>query len=211
MKPSSARSGACARAGRRARSLSASRSVDHRPSGRGRGLVAAGAGTGFAIWLRIGQPVQAPASESRRPARVSERRSACRTARSVMWGSRAPFDIPRPSAPSRAKWLSRARRTSTLCTMSSGHSSCRPGRWWRRIWARSSPSVTTRKTLVREWSFGEGRVAIGASAGAAEQVVAAGQMGRLARNGVPSVEAADTGQYFAWTDGRLVLEERAAA
>jgi ferric-dicitrate binding protein FerR (iron transport regulator) len=53
----------------------------------------------------------------------------------------------------------------------------------------------------------EGHVAIRSRGGSAEEVVAPGQLGRLGVGGEPVVETADTGQYFAWTVGRLVLDQ----
>jgi transmembrane sensor len=67
---------------------------------------------------------------------------------------------------------------------------------------RQYPEDSGARVVVRE-----GQVAIRqASAGPSEQVVAAGQLGRLERGGQPSVEPADIGRYFAWTEGRLVLD-----
>jgi transmembrane sensor len=54
----------------------------------------------------------------------------------------------------------------------------------------------------------KGRVAIRAAAkatGVSEQVVSAGQLGRLGSSGEPTVEQADTAAWFAWTEGRLVF------
>jgi ferric-dicitrate binding protein FerR (iron transport regulator) len=69
---------------------------------------------------------------------------------------------------------------------------------------RLYPEDTEARVVVRE-----GRVSIRAAASdALEGVVGAGQVGRLrAGGGAPSVEPADTGQYFAWTVGRLVLDQ----
>jgi transmembrane sensor len=68
---------------------------------------------------------------------------------------------------------------------------------------RLYPEDTGARVVVRE-----GRVSIRAAAsGAPEGVVGAGQLGRLREGGAPSIEPADTGQYFAWTDGRLVLDQ----
>jgi ferric-dicitrate binding protein FerR (iron transport regulator) len=68
---------------------------------------------------------------------------------------------------------------------------------------RRYPEDPGARVVVRE-----GRVAIRAAAdGALEGVVAAGQRGGLGRGGAPFVEAADTGRYFAWTHGRLVLDK----
>ncbi len=54
----------------------------------------------------------------------------------------------------------------------------------------------------------EGRVAIRAQAdGAPELVVSAGQLGRLQGGGSLSIEAAAIGEYFAWIEGRLVLDK----
>jgi transmembrane sensor len=52
-----------------------------------------------------------------------------------------------------------------------------------------------------------GRVAIRAAGGSApERVVAPGQLGRLGAGRETTVEAVDTAAYFAWTEGRLVLD-----
>lgn len=69
---------------------------------------------------------------------------------------------------------------------------------------RAYPEDAEARVVVRE-----GQVAIRA-AGAAngpERVVAPGQLGRLGRADELSLEPADTIAYFAWTEGRLVLED----
>ncbi|MFL5496407.1 MAG: FecR domain-containing protein [Gemmatimonadales bacterium] len=68
---------------------------------------------------------------------------------------------------------------------------------------RAYPEDAGARVVVRE-----GRVAIRAAAsamGAAERVVAPGQLGRLGGHGEPTVELADTAAWFAWTEGRLVF------
>jgi transmembrane sensor len=68
---------------------------------------------------------------------------------------------------------------------------------------RAYPEDAGARVVVRQ-----GRVAIRASAkaaGAAERVVAPGQLGRLGVGGEPVVERADTAAWFAWTEGRLVF------
>ncbi len=55
----------------------------------------------------------------------------------------------------------------------------------------------------------EGKVVLRSAAArtdAAEQVLLPGQLGRLKPDGTPVVERADTAAYFAWTDGRLVID-----
>jgi transmembrane sensor len=68
---------------------------------------------------------------------------------------------------------------------------------------RAYPEDARARVVVRA-----GRVAIRAagSPAAPEQVVAPGQLGRLGAGGQPTVEAADTALYFAWTDGRLAFD-----
>ena len=66
---------------------------------------------------------------------------------------------------------------------------------------RSYPEDAGAQVVVRE-----GRVAIRALDHSVERVVAPGQLGRLRVGERPVVMAADTGQYFAWTVGRLVLD-----
>jgi transmembrane sensor len=68
---------------------------------------------------------------------------------------------------------------------------------------RAYPEDVGARVVVRK-----GRVAIRAAAkatGAAERVVAAGQLGRLGPSGEPTTELADTTAWFAWTEGRLVF------
>jgi transmembrane sensor len=68
---------------------------------------------------------------------------------------------------------------------------------------RAYPEDAGARVVVRK-----GRVAIRAAAkarGAAERVVAPGQLGRLGGDGEPIVEPADTAAWFAWTEGRLVF------
>ncbi len=68
---------------------------------------------------------------------------------------------------------------------------------------RAYPEDAGARVVVRE-----GRVAIRAAATSApERVVAPGQVGRLRAGQEPTVEAADTADYFAWTQGRLVLDQ----
>jgi transmembrane sensor len=54
----------------------------------------------------------------------------------------------------------------------------------------------------------QGKVAIRAAAAEerSERIVGPGQLGRLGDHQVPTVEQADTAGYFAWTEGRLVLD-----
>lgn len=68
---------------------------------------------------------------------------------------------------------------------------------------RAYPEDAGARVVVRE-----GRVAIRAAATAAapERVVAPGQLGRLGSGQKPTVEAADTAVWFAWTEGRLVFD-----
>jgi transmembrane sensor len=67
---------------------------------------------------------------------------------------------------------------------------------------RAYPEDAGARVVVRE-----GRVAIRATpAGSPDQVVAPGQLGRLGRDRRPRVESADTAIWFAWTEGRLVLD-----
>jgi transmembrane sensor len=68
---------------------------------------------------------------------------------------------------------------------------------------RAYPEDAGARVVVRE-----GRVAIHAAAmatGGPVRVVAPGQLGRLSRGGEPTVEQADTAEWFAWTEGRLVF------
>lgn len=68
---------------------------------------------------------------------------------------------------------------------------------------RAYPEDAGARIVVRE-----GRVAIRAAATqtSAERVVAPGQLGRLGAGRKPTVEQADTAAWFAWTEGRLVLD-----
>lgn len=66
---------------------------------------------------------------------------------------------------------------------------------------RSYPEDPGARIVVRQ-----GRVAIRAAAGSVEQVVAPGQLGRLGRDRRPMVEPADTAAWFAWIQGRLMLD-----
>lgn len=66
---------------------------------------------------------------------------------------------------------------------------------------RSYPEDLGARIVVRQ-----GRVAIRAVAGSVEQVVVPGQLGRLGRDRRPMVEPADTAAWFAWTQGRLMLD-----
>jgi transmembrane sensor len=67
---------------------------------------------------------------------------------------------------------------------------------------RAYPEDAGARVVVRE-----GRVAVRAAAdGAPERVVAPGQLGRLGAEREPTVEPADTAIWFAWTEGRLVLD-----
>jgi transmembrane sensor len=68
---------------------------------------------------------------------------------------------------------------------------------------RAYPDDAGARVVVRE-----GRVAIRAAATSApKRVIAPGQLGRLRAGQQPTVEAADTADYFAWTQGRLVLDQ----
>ncbi len=56
----------------------------------------------------------------------------------------------------------------------------------------------------------EGKVALRAAAATgstAGRVIEPGHLGRLVASGEPRIERVDTAAYFAWTDGRLVLED----
>lgn len=67
---------------------------------------------------------------------------------------------------------------------------------------RAYPEDPEARVVVRQ-----GRVAVGAArAPASERVVSPGQVGRVAEGRVIAVERADTSAYFAWIDGRLVLD-----
>ncbi len=66
---------------------------------------------------------------------------------------------------------------------------------------RAYPEEAGARVVVRE-----GKVAIRAVADSIERVVAPGQLGRLGQGRVPTVELADTGAWFAWTEGRLVFD-----
>lgn len=69
---------------------------------------------------------------------------------------------------------------------------------------RAYPEDAAPSVVVRD-----GRVALRlatAPSHAARQVLLAGQLGRLAADGRPTVEQADTSAYFAWTQGWLVFD-----
>jgi transmembrane sensor len=67
---------------------------------------------------------------------------------------------------------------------------------------RAYPEDAGARVVVRA-----GRVAIRAAAdGGRERVVAPGKLGRLGAGREPTVEPADTAVWFAWTEGRLVLD-----
>jgi ferric-dicitrate binding protein FerR (iron transport regulator) len=69
---------------------------------------------------------------------------------------------------------------------------------------RAYPEDPTPSVVVRD-----GRVALrlaAAPSGAPRQVLLAGQLGRLAADGQPTVEQVDTSAYFAWTQGWLVFD-----
>jgi transmembrane sensor len=69
---------------------------------------------------------------------------------------------------------------------------------------RAYPEDAAPSVVVRD-----GRVALrlaAAPAHAARQILLAGQLGRLAADGRPTVEQADTSAYFAWTQGWLVFD-----
>jgi len=66
---------------------------------------------------------------------------------------------------------------------------------------RAYPEDADARVVVRE-----GKVAIRAVSDSIERVVAPGQLGRLGQGRVPTVEPADTGVWFAWTEGRLVFD-----
>jgi transmembrane sensor len=73
-----------------------------------------------------------------------------------------------------------------------------------RFSVRSYPEDASARVAVRE-----GRVAIRSAdkvTGGSERVVAPGQQGWLTPAGQPVIEAADTAVFFAWTEGRLVLD-----
>jgi ferric-dicitrate binding protein FerR (iron transport regulator) len=68
---------------------------------------------------------------------------------------------------------------------------------------RAYPDDPAAQVVVRE-----GRVAVRPMLpGKLDQVVAPGELGRLAKGGVLTVERADTAAAFAWTEGRLVFED----
>ena len=69
---------------------------------------------------------------------------------------------------------------------------------------RSYPEERGARVVVREGKVALHRASSPGAAGG--RVVQAGQLGRLAGDGTPVVETADTSAYFAWTDGRLVLD-----
>jgi len=68
---------------------------------------------------------------------------------------------------------------------------------------RAYPEDSAARVVVREGKVG---IRAAASAQAPQQVVNAGQLGRLGAGREPVVEPADTALYFAWTDGRLVFD-----
>jgi transmembrane sensor len=69
---------------------------------------------------------------------------------------------------------------------------------------RAYPEDARARVVVRS-----GQVALRAAAApsAPERVIAPGQLGRLAPDGSPIVEVADTARLFAWTDGWLVIDD----
>lgn len=67
---------------------------------------------------------------------------------------------------------------------------------------RAYPEDVSARVVVRE-----GRVAIrGASQTVPGRVVAPGQLGRVGVGHEVTIEPADTAEYFAWTEGRLILD-----
>ena len=70
-----------------------------------------------------------------------------------------------------------------------------------RFTVRAYPADGDARVVVRE-----GKVAIRAAGDGPEEVVAPGELGRLADGGLPVVETADTSALFAWTEGRLVFD-----
>ena len=170
-------------------------------------LIAAGAGTGFAVWLRSRQPVHAPAERVAMTGAGERATVRLPDGTSVMLGVASRVRYP-------AAFAQRAREVSVEGEVYFDvvHDDQRPfvvragelvaKDLGTQFTVRLYPEDTAARVVVRQ-----GRVAIRpASAGAAEVVVAAGQLGRLAGNGVPSIEAADISRYFAWTHGRLVLD-----
>ena len=171
-------------------------------------VIAAGAGTAMAVWLQSRQATPAPAvlvattgAGERATLRLPDgtrvmlgvastlryRRGFGEGSRDVSVDGEAYFDVVhdarRPFVVHAGKLV--AKDLGTQFTV------------------RLYPEDAGARVVVRE-----GQVAIRATAaGAPERVVGAGQLGRLGVGGAPSIEAADIRQYFAWTEGRLVLDE----
>lgn len=170
-------------------------------------VIAVGAGSVFAVWLRSRQSAHAPAE--RVAATGAGERATFRLSdgTTVMLGVASTVRYPAAFAPT-----TRDVTVEGEAYFDVVHDATRPflvrvgplvaKDLGTEFTVRLYPEDSGARVVVRE-----GRVAIRqASAGAPEQVVSAGQVGRLERGGTPSVERADIGRYFAWTEGRLVLD-----
>jgi transmembrane sensor len=171
-------------------------------------VITAGAGTAMAVWLRSRQAAPAP------PARVAATGAGERATfrlsdgTSVMLGVASTLRYP-------ANFGDGSREVSVEgeAYFDVFHDARRPfvvhaGQLVAKdlgtqFTVRLYPEDAGARVVVRE-----GRVAIRVrGGGSAERVVAPGQLGRLRVGREPVVEPADTGQYFAWTVGRLVLDQ----